>query len=90
MGYLPSTLENPGQLLSGFNGATTTSQGDLVLPVQAGSITLNVQFSVVKDLSHFNAIMRCVWLHRMKVVSSIYHQMVSYLIEEAQIDLLGN
>ena len=25
MGYSPSTLENPGRLLSGFNGATITS-----------------------------------------------------------------
>ena len=33
MGYSLSTLENPGRILSRFNGATTTSQGDVVLPV---------------------------------------------------------
>lgn len=33
MGYLPSALENLGWLLSGFNGATTTSQGDVVMHV---------------------------------------------------------
>ena len=57
MGHSPSVLENLGRLLSGFNGATTTSQGDVVLPVQVGPVTLNVQFSMVEDLSHFNAIM---------------------------------
>ena len=57
MGYSPSTLKNPGHLLSGFNGATTTSLGDVVLPVQAGPVTLNVQFSMVDDLSLYNAIM---------------------------------
>ncbi|RVW87860.1 hypothetical protein CK203_039693 [Vitis vinifera] len=58
----PSTLENPGRLLSGFSGATTTFLGDAVLPVQAGPITQNVQFSV----------------------------MVSYFIEDGQIDLFGS
>ena len=69
----PSTLENPGRVLSGFNGVTTTFLGDDVLPVQAGPVTQNVQFSVVEDLSHFNAIMRRVWPHSMKVIPSTYH-----------------
>ncbi|XP_034697238.1 uncharacterized protein LOC117923099 [Vitis riparia] len=47
MGRDLSGLENPGRILSEFNGAVTTSLGDIVLPVQAGLITLNVQFSVV-------------------------------------------
>ena len=33
MDYSLSALENPGRLLSGFNGATTTSLGDVVLLV---------------------------------------------------------
>ena len=59
MGYSPSALENPGRLLSGFNGATTTSLGNVVLPVQANPITLSMQFSMVDDLSPYNAIMGC-------------------------------
>ena len=46
MGCELSGLENPGRILSGFNGAATTSLRDIVLPVQASPITLNVQFSV--------------------------------------------
>ena len=56
MGYLPSTLKNPGRLLSRFNEATTTSLGDVVLPVKTGSVTLNVRFLVVDDLFPYNAI----------------------------------
>ena len=82
MSYSPSALENLGRLLSGFNGAMTTSLGDVVLLIQAGPITLNVQFSVVDDLSSYNANMGHAWLHRMKVIPSTYHQMVSYLMEE--------
>ena len=73
-----------------FNGTTTTSLGDIVLPVQVGMITQNVQFSIVEDLSHFNTIMERTWLHNMKVIPSTYHQMVSYLTEDGQIDLYGS
>ncbi|RVW95440.1 Transposon Ty3-I Gag-Pol polyprotein [Vitis vinifera] len=48
MGHSLTGLENLGRILSGFNGSSTTSLGDIVLPVQAGSVTLNVQFSVHK------------------------------------------
>ena len=34
--------------------------------------------------------MEWVWLHKMKVIPSTYHQMVSYLIESGQVDLLGS
>ncbi|RVW39098.1 hypothetical protein CK203_084155 [Vitis vinifera] len=90
MGFVPSNLENPGRILSGFNGAATTSLGDVVLLVQAGPVILNVQFSVVEDLSPFNAILGRTWLHYMKVIPSTYHQMVSFLIKEERIDLYGS
>ncbi|RVW75913.1 hypothetical protein CK203_051831 [Vitis vinifera] len=46
MGRSLTGLENPGRIIFGFNGASTTSLGDIVLLVQAGLVTLNVQFSV--------------------------------------------
>lgn len=48
MGLPPSALENLGRILSGFNGASITFLGDIVLPVQIGPITQNMQFSLVK------------------------------------------
>ena len=90
MGLPSSTLENSRQILYGFNGATTTSLGDVVLPVQVGPVTSNMQFLVVKDLSYFNAIMGCVGFHSINSIPSTYHQMVSYLIEDGQINLLSN
>ncbi|RVW72332.1 hypothetical protein CK203_055453 [Vitis vinifera] len=76
-------LENLGRILSGFNGAATTSLGDIVLPVQVGPVTLNVQFSVVQDLSPFNVILGRTWLHYMKVILSTYHQMAIKISEES-------
>nr|CAN72987.1 hypothetical protein VITISV_005625 [Vitis vinifera] len=71
MGFLPSALENSGHVLSGFNGASTTSLGDIVLPIKVELVILNVQL----DLSPFNVIMGRTWLHDMKVIPSTYHQM---------------
>ncbi|RVW64181.1 hypothetical protein CK203_046310 [Vitis vinifera] len=87
MSFIPSSLENLGRTLSGFNGSSTTSLGDVTLPVQAGPVILNVLFSVVEDLSPFNAILGRTWLHGMKVVPSTYHQMVSFITQDGQIDL---
>ena len=72
-------LNSAGRILSGFNGATTITLGDVMLPIKAESVTQKVFFSTVKDLEPYNAIMGRAWLHSMKVVPSTYHQMVIYL-----------
>ncbi|RVW56903.1 hypothetical protein CK203_078505 [Vitis vinifera] len=90
MGHSLAGLENPGRILSGFNGSSTTSLGDIILPVRAGLVTLNVQFSVVQELSPFNIILGRTWLHYMKAIPSTYHQMVSFLTNEGQTDLYGS
>lgn len=90
MDYLPSALENPGHLLSDFNGSTTTSLGDVALSIQVGPITLNVRFSMIDNLSLYNAIMGRAWLQKMKAIPSTHHQMVSYITEEGQVDFFGS
>ena len=77
-------------MLSGFNGASTTSLGDIILSIQAGPVILNVLFSVVEDLSPFNAILGRTWLHSMKVILSTYHQMVNFITHDGQVDLYGS
>ena len=57
MGYSWSALENLGRILTRFSGASIVSLGDVILPIQADPVTLNVRFSVVEDLSPYNAIM---------------------------------
>ena len=50
-------------MLSRFNGATTTSMGDVVLIVQVNLVTLNMRFLEVDDMSRYNAIMIRAWFH---------------------------
>ena len=58
-------LSSVGRVLSGFNGATTLTVGDIVLSIKAGPITRQVLFSVVEDMGPYNAIVGRAWLHAM-------------------------
>ena len=83
-------LHSPGRILSGFNGATTLSVGDITFSVKAGPVTQQVLFSMVEDLGPYNVILGRAWLHAMKAVPSTYHQTISYLTEAGQVDLQGS
>ena len=80
-------LSSVGRVLSGFNGATKLTVGDITFPVKAGPVTQQVLFSVVEDLGPYNAILGRAWLHAMKMVPSTYHQTISYLTASGQVDL---
>ena len=41
-------LSSTGKILSGFNGATIVTIGDIALPVKAGPVVQQVLFSVVE------------------------------------------
>ena len=79
-------LSLAGRILSGFNGATTVTMGDITLPVKAGPVVQQVLFLVVEDLGPYNAIVGRAWLHAMKVVLSTYHQMIGYLTSARKVD----
>ena len=83
-------MNSTGRVLSGFNGATTVTLGDVTLPVKVGPVTQQVMFLIVEDLGPYNAIMRRAWLHSMKVIPSTDHQTVIYLTNVGQVDLLSN
>ena len=85
-----SHLSSAGRVLSGFNGATTLTVGDIALSVKVGLVTQQVLFSVVEDLGPYNAIVGRTWLHAMKAIPSTYHQTISYLTTSGQVDLQGS
>ena len=61
-------LSSADRVLSGFNGATTLTVGDIVLSVTTGLVTQQVLFSMVEDLGPYNAIVGRAWLHAMKAI----------------------
>ena len=78
------------RILFGFNDATTTTLGDVALPVKARPVTQWVLFSSIEYLGPYNAKMGRAWLHSMKVIPSTYHKTVSYLTKVGQVDLFGS
>ena len=60
-----SHLSSAGRILSGFNGSTTLTVGDIALYIKAGPVTQQVLFSMVEDLGPYNAIVGRTWLHAM-------------------------
>ena len=78
------------RILSGFNGATTITIRDVTLPVQARVVSQQVLFSIIEDLRPYKAIIGWGWLHSMKAIPSTYHQMVNYLTNVRQVDLLSS
>ena len=73
MGVPLDHLNSAGRVLSGFNGATTLTVGDIAFLFRAGPVTQQVLFSVVEDLGLYNAILGRAWLHAMRAVPSTYH-----------------
>ena len=53
----PLMLNSVGRILFGFNSVTTTTLGDITLPVQARLVTQQVLFLVVEDLGPYNCIL---------------------------------
>ena len=90
MRVLLDHLSSASRVLTGFNGATTLTVGDIAFPVRADLVTQQVLFSVVEDLGPYNAILGRAWLHAMKTVPSTYHQTISYLTTSGQVDLQGS
>ena len=69
----PLMLNSIRRILFDFNGATTTTLGDITLLGQAGPVSQQVLFSVIEDSGPYNCIVGRNWLHSMKVVPSTYH-----------------
>ena len=51
-------MNSAGRMLSGFNGVTTVTLGDVTLFVKVKPITQQVMFSIVEDLGTYNLIIR--------------------------------
>lgn len=64
--------------LMGFNGDSANTVGEISLLVYAEWVNLNTCFLVLDYPSAYNVIFGCLWIHKMKVVPSSYHQVVQF------------
>ena len=64
--------------LVSFEGKVIILKGQIRLPVQTGSETVEVDFIVVDAYSPYTAIVARPWLHTLGAVSSTLHQKIKY------------
>ena len=76
--------------LVSFEGKVIIPKGQIRLPVQTGSKTVEVDFIVVDAYSPYTAIVARPWLHTLGAVSSTLHQKVKYPSEGRIEEILGD
>ena len=76
--------------LVSFEGKVIIPKGQLRLPVQTGSETVEVDFIVVDAYSPYTAIVARPWLHTLEAVSSTLHQKIKYPSEGQIKEILGD
>ncbi|KAL5560386.1 hypothetical protein UlMin_036597 [Ulmus minor] len=73
-----SNIRRCTTVLVGFNGEQKFTIGDIALPVYAGGINLNVNFTVLDSPSAYNMILGRPWIHKMRAVPSTFHQVIRF------------
>ena len=76
--------------LVSFEGKVIIPKGQIKLPLQTGSKTVEVDFIVVDVYSPYTAIVARPWLHTLGAVSSTLHQKIKYPSEGQIEEILGD
>ena len=76
--------------LVSFEGKIIIPKGQIILLVQTGSETVEVDFIVMDAYSPYTAIVARPWLHTLGAVSSTLHQKVKYSFEGQIEEILGD
>ena len=76
--------------LVSFEGKVIIPKGQIRLPMQTGSETVEVDFIVVDAYSPYTVIVATPWLHTLGAVSSTLHQKVKYTSEGQIEEILGD
>ena len=76
--------------LVSFEGKVIIPKGQIRLPVQTGSKTVEVDFIVVDAYSPYTAIVARPWLHTLGAVSSTLHQKIKYPSRGKIEEILGD
>ncbi|XP_070054550.1 uncharacterized protein [Nicotiana tomentosiformis] len=66
------------KFLAGFNLASVTTKGEILLLTNAEEVMKTTLFEVVDGDMGYNIILGRPWLHEMKVVPSTYHQLLKF------------
>nr|XP_009600808.1 uncharacterized protein LOC104096186 [Nicotiana tomentosiformis] len=75
---LAGSIISATKLLAGFNLASVTTQGKILLLTNVQGVIKTDLFEVVDGDMSYNIILGRPWMHEMKVVPSTYHQSLKF------------
>ncbi|XP_070035057.1 uncharacterized protein [Nicotiana tomentosiformis] len=78
------------KLVAGFNLASMTTRGEILLLTNAEGVMKTTLFEVVDGDMGYNIIVGRTWLHEMKVVPSTYHQLLKFPMPEGIKQIRGD
>ena len=67
-------------VLVGLSGEQKFTLGDITLPVYAAGVNLRITFVVFDSPSAYNVILGRPWIHDMRAIPSIFHQVIRFPI----------
>ncbi|XP_070042558.1 uncharacterized protein [Nicotiana tomentosiformis] len=66
------------RILNGFNMASETTKGEIILPVNVAGTIQETKFHVIKGDIRYNALLGRPWIHNMRPVPSTLHQILKF------------
>nr|XP_009785368.1 PREDICTED: uncharacterized protein LOC104233642 [Nicotiana sylvestris] len=70
------------RVLNGFNMASETTKGEIMLPVNVAGTIQETKFHVIEGDMRHNALLGRPWIHNTRVVPSTLHQVLKFLTPE--------
>ncbi|XP_070054468.1 uncharacterized protein [Nicotiana tomentosiformis] len=70
------------QVLNGFNMASETTKGEIILPVNIAGTIQETKYHVIEGDMRYNALFGRPWIHNMRAVPSTLHQMLKFTIPD--------
>ena len=73
---LQNQIVPAARVLNGFNMASETTKGEIILPVNVAGTIQDTKFHVIEGDMRYNALLGRPWIHNMRAVPSTLHQMM--------------
>ena len=77
---LESTITRRAEVLTGFNGHTSTAIGQITLDVKTSPVVSKQTFTIMSDPSPYNGILGRPWLIKLDAVTSVKYQKIRFRI----------
>nr|XP_016475563.1 PREDICTED: uncharacterized protein LOC107797206 [Nicotiana tabacum] len=79
---LQDQIVSAARVLNGFNMASETTKGEIMLPVNMVGTIQETKFHVIEGDMRYNVLLGRPWIHNMRAVPSMLHQVLKFPTSE--------